>query len=124
MGEGRSDPAIILYKLSVKVGKSQEALNYLDIRRFLPFLDCSDFLFVHTQALWGYHVSQVFYFRGVEFAFGGFQGQSSYFDLPQYCLDVFPVVLQALRKDEDIVQIYHTENIEVFDPDFFLPSLE
>jgi len=96
MGQGRCDPAIILYKLSVKVGKSQEALNSLDIRRFLPFLDHPDFFFVHAQALWGYHVSQVFYFRGVEFAFGGFQGQSGFFDSSQYCSDVFPVVLQAL----------------------------
>jgi len=60
----------------------------------------------------------------VEFALGGLQGQSCFLDSLQYRSDVFPVVFQVLQKYEDIVQICHTEEIEVFAQDFVHPSLE
>ena len=73
VGERCCDLAIILYKPSVEVGESYKALDSLDARQFFPFLDYPDFLFIHTQALWEYYVSQVFDFCGVEFALGSFQ---------------------------------------------------
>ena len=56
--------------------------------------------------------------------FGRFQCESGFFDPSQDCPDLPPVVFQALREDEDVVQICHTEYVEIFTRDLVRPSLE
>jgi len=60
----------------------------------------------------------------MEFTFRCFQRESGFLNSSQDCSDVPPVVLQILREDEDVVQICHTENIQVFAQNLIYPSLE
>jgi len=60
----------------------------------------------------------------MEFAFRCFQREPGFLNSSQDCSDVSPVVFQILQEDEDVVQICHTENIEVFAQNLVYPSLE
>ena len=60
----------------------------------------------------------------MEFAFGCFQGESSFLNSSQECPDVPSVVFQILREDENVVQICHTEDSKVFAQNLVHPSLE
>jgi len=60
----------------------------------------------------------------MEFTFGCFQGEPSFLNSSQDCLDVPSVVFQILREDEAVVQICHIEDIKVFAQNLVHPLLE
>jgi len=60
----------------------------------------------------------------MEFAFECFQCEPGFLNSSQDCPDVASVVFQILREDEDVVQIYHTEDIKVFAQNLVHTSLE
>jgi hypothetical protein len=63
------DPAVILDESSVKIGKSEKALDPLDVSRLLLFPNLTYLFFIHSQALWGDDISKIFHLCCMEFTF-------------------------------------------------------
>ena len=78
LGKGYGNIGLVENETAIKVGETQEGLNFLDGAWFRPLLDSADFIRRHGEAGRGQNVAQVFHGVAVELALLWFDEESMF----------------------------------------------
>jgi len=102
-----------LYESSVKVGKPKETLNIGDSPRNLPSQDAGYLLLIHPDSLGGDDETQIFHLLFVNMALFLLQVQSGIRQCFQHLIYLFPVFLQGIAVNKDVVEKRGTKVVKV-----------
>ena len=91
----------------IEVGKAKEGLNVFDLPRFWPLLDNLDFLVGHCQAEVCQDISEELNGISVPFTFIHFGIETVFPKMSEQFTDVFLVLFEIVRIDEDVIEIDH-----------------
>ena len=94
-------------ELPREVGEAKEGLNVFNLPRFWPLLDNLDFFVSHFQAKACQDISKEFHGILVPFAFVSFGIETMFPKVSEQFTDVFLVLFEIVRMDEDVIEIDH-----------------
>ena len=94
-------------ELPIEVGEAKERLYVFNLLRFRPLLDNLNFFVSHCQAEVHQDISKELNGISVPFAFICFGIETVFPKALEQFVDVFLVLFESVRIDEDIIEIDH-----------------
>src|SRR5882724_11256416 len=109
--QGDDDVGEPLNESTIKVGETQECLDCFEVSRGRPDTDRIGLGGVHRDASGGNHKAQELNLLHVEQALFGFGVQVVFAKTFQDSLDMNPILFQLFGEYEDIIEVYHYEDV-------------